>query len=793
MSAANNHNGNIPPAYFRGRVAEENDIELGGLLSKLGYHWPLYACMTLISAGAALGYLWYKQPTYLSSAKIYIKDEKKGGNELEALKELSLINGSKTVENEMEVIKSPLIMEDVISRNHFNIRIFRAGDFLNRELYKDRPIDLQVLSDSAQVGTWDLMVKQTAAHTWTIDATDASKKKHQTLAAHEGQPFDLGKDRFSIQKIMQGDPGKDFRIKIDSISPLAYKKAAEIGTTLVSRDASVMLLTYEDPVPERAADLMNALLNTYNRFTLGDKNQTMVNIIRFISSKLDSLYQDLNVLEVQEEAFKSSRGITEITENAKLALDQAKDADQKLGEANIQWSIYDQAEQYINNPGDSTPFAPVGGSIDPALSTMINHYQELLSNRKKLGMSLQPGSSLMQNLNAQITEDGSAIRKYIAGYRRNAATARDQLRTKVRNMDARIAEIPGYERDYINLKRQQSVKENLYVYLLQKKQESEISLASTIVDNKIIAYAPVPDKPIRPSRPLVFILFITVGFGLVSAYLYIKYLLSTTILTRKEIESLIDAPIVGEISRQPAESGLVKTTLLKEQLYHLRNNLRFMLESTTTSPVILFISSISGEGKTFLSSHLASTLRTGSKQVVMLELDLRNPKLSQSLGMKREPGLSNYLIGSLSEEQILRPVPEQEGLFLISSGPIPPNPIELLEGVRLKKLLEWLKKRFDYIIIDCAPIGFVSDAKSLSAEADIALFVVRYRHTPKSKLAEVVRTMGLSFPRLGVVFNSVRQDEPNKYYSYKYYHNGADKGTQKPFRQLLRQIRQRSL
>jgi capsular exopolysaccharide synthesis family protein len=792
MSAANNHNGTVPPAYFRGRTAEDNDIELGGLLAKLGYHWPLYAGMALISVGASLGYLWYKQPTYLSSAKIYIKDDKKGGNELEALKELSLINSSKTVENEMEVIKSPLIMQDVIARNHFNIRIFRAGDILNRELYKNRPIELQIMGDSSAVGTWDLTLHQTGTHTWNLEATDIHNNKWPAMNITEGQPFSLGKDQFSLQRTAP-DPARDFRIKVDSIGPLAFKKSAEIGTSLVSRDASVMQLTYEDPIPERSADLINALLSTYNKFTLGDKNQTMVNIIRFISSKLDSLYQDLNVLEVQEEAFKSQRGITEITENAKLALEQAKDADQKLGEANIQWSIYDQAEQYINNPGDSTPFAPVGGALDPALSAMINHYQELLSNKKRLGLSLQPGSSLMQNLNAQITEEASTIRKYIDGYRRNAGTARDQLRAKVNSMDTRIAEIPGYERDYINLKRQQSVKENLYVYLLQKKQESEISLASTIVDNKIIAYAPVPDKPIRPSKPLVFILFLAVGMGLVSAYLYIKYLLSTTILTRKEIEAIIDAPIVGEIGRQPEEPGLVKSTVLKEQLYHLRNNLRFMLEGTTAPPVILFISSISGEGKTFLSSHLASTLRTGNKQVVMLELDLRNPKLSQSLGMKREPGLSNYLIGSLTEEQILKPVPEQEGLYLISSGPIPPNPIELLEGSRLKKLLEWLKNRFDYIIIDCAPIGFVSDAKSLSAYTDLALFVVRYRHTPKSKLAEVVPNMGLSFPRLGVVFNSVRQDEPNKYYNYKYYSGGQENGGPKPLRQLLRQIKQRSL
>lgn len=773
------------------------DVELHSLFSKLAFHWPLYIVLVFLSLGGGWIYLWYTQPTYMSSAKIYIKDEKKGSGELDALKELPIFSTSKTVENEMEVIKSPLILEDVILAHHFNIRIFNREGLRRRELYNDAPFTLRMLSDSATVSSLVLDLDRGERGTWTVQGKTPKGRFFAPVQVSWDQPFKMGKDNFCISRNAEFADGKSFRVIIDSILPLAYKKADEIGTALVNHQASVFMMTYEDPVPARAADFLNALIATYNRFTLSDKNQIAANTIRFISGRLDSLRTDLDVLEMEEENFKTQRGITEISENARMALDQVKDADQRLGEANIQWSMYDEAERYVNDTGNSAPFTPVAGAADPALSAMIAHYEELITERKRLALSLQPSSNIVQNLNGQISDAGTTIKNYIAGYRRNAGTARKGLQQKVGSVEARIAQIPGYEREYINIKRQQNVKESLYVYLLQKKEESDISYASTIVDNKIISYAFVPDKPISPSKPLIFILFSAAGVILATAYLYIKYLLNNTVQNRKEIEALINAPVMAEIAKQDViprngHTLLHGRSVLHEQVYNLRNGLRFMLGEVTETPVILFVSSISGEGKTFLSSHLGSALTMGGKKAVLLELDLRNPKLSWSLGMSREPGLTNYLIGALPKEQIIREVPENEHLYVISSGPIPPNPIELIEGARMKELLEWLKKRFDYIIIDTAPVGMVSDAKSLSVYADISLFVVRYRYTPKAKLAEVAENMGQSFRRMGVIFNGITAGAGNGYYSYKYYAYGEQQPPKNPIRHLLKQIKERA-
>ena len=772
----------------------EADKELNDFLNKLVFHWPLYVLVLAICLAAAFIYLRYTKPVYSSSAKIYIKDEKRGGKELDALKELTMVGGNKLVENEMEVIKSPLILKDVIRDNQFHIRYFLVGRLAIYEMYKEGPIELKVISDSAEVGNHFFEIKLIDKK-FNIEYKD-SNKQLVTLKVNPDQPFTIRKDVFKILYNPALNKAEDshFQVKVDSIFQLAFTKSKQLTTNLINKQASVFELTYEDEVPRRAADFLNQLLLAYNNSTLNDKNQIAVNTMDFIEERLQSLGGELSSVEKDVETFKRSRGITEIDESSRMFLEQVKEADQKLNEANIQLSVYDQIENHINNPNLETPFAPMAGISDPSLTSLINRYEEALKEQKRLSLSLQPGSPIIQNVEQQVADTRSTIKNYIAGYKRNATTARNGLQKKVNEIEGLISKVPGYERQFINMKRQQGVKEALYLYLLQKKEESALSYASSIIDNKIIAPAYIPIQPVKPKKIIIFSVFIMAGIILVTAYLYLKGLFNNKVVTKKEIERAVEVPVVAEVfySNETNKAGVRERSVLKEQMLNLRNNIRFLMANVNHAPVLMFTSSISGEGKTFLSAELCSSLTFNNKRVIMIELDLRKPKLSKSLNIDNAVGLTNYLIGSTTLDHVIKPVPGNDRLFIIPSGPIPPNPVELIESDVMRRMFAELKTRFDYVVIDTAPIGLVSDAKSLAPYVDCALFVVRFNYTEKNKLEELSNNIDKNiFKKAGIIFNGIQPDSSYAYHNYGYNSYGYGDENTGGVKVILKQLSRR--
>jgi capsular exopolysaccharide synthesis family protein len=369
------------------------------------------------------------------------------------------------------------------------------------------------------------------------------------------------------------------------------------------------------------------------------------------------------------------------------------------------------------------------------------------------------------------------------------------MQKKVNQIQARIANIPAYEREYINIKRQQGVKENLYLHLLKKKEEAAVSYASNVTDNKVLAPAFIPTKPESPKTALVFAGFMAAGLLLGTIYIYIKYFLNNKVLSKTEIEQAFGVPVMAEIYQDDEENkdlSLHSRSVLLEQIFNLRTNLRFLLNEHTSPATILITSSISGEGKTFMTAHLGNALTVNNKKVILLELDLRKPKLSRSLGMDNQVGVTSYIVESKTIDEIIKKVPGTEGLYLISSGPIPPNPVELIEGNRMKVLMETLKQRFDYILIDTAPIGIVSDAKSLAPFVDCSLFMVRYNFTLKSKMAAVAENAKDGFFRkTGVIFNGIEQDSFYPYYYYDHYSYSEKKQKTNLWLTFFKKIRQR--
>lgn len=764
---------------------KENDVvDIKKVINRLLFHWPLYLVVVILFGLIAAIYLRYTKPVYSSTAKIYIKDEKRGGSQ-NVLEDLGLFNEGKLVENEMEVIRSPLILADVIREKKFNISYYSRGKVTTQELYKAPPLQISILTDSSLVGNYDMDIEMLKDNRIRIAyAPPKEKKKTLTLNTRLGQPFQIRKDKFAINynPELNPDSADEFEIQVDSILPLAYKKSEELVTTLVNRNGSVFELTYDDQMPERCADFLNAVVDAYNRYTLEDKNAITLNTIHFIEGRLDSLRRELGVLERDVETFKKQRGITEIDENSKVILDQAREADQKLNEANIQLSVYDEIERYINSPDQRTPFTPIG-NVDPALTALITQYENAMREKTRLSLTLQPGTPMLQEVEDQITSTRRTIKNYIAGYRRNAQIQKSGVQRKVNEVDARLSQIPTYERQYINIKREQSVKGALYDFLLQRKEESAVAYASNIVDNKVISPAFIPTKPKKPKKIMVYLMFVVTGVVLATIYIRLKYLLNNTLTSKKDIEKITEIPVIAEIYRHAEQQKTRKVvlnerTVLTEQILNLRNNLRFMLSGVQHTPVIMLTSSISGEGKSFISSHLGNALTYNNKRVILLEMDLRKPKLSHSLNISNSTGITNYLVGSASLEQITKKVPGSDNLFILPSGAIPPNPVELIESEKMKQLIATLREQFDFVIIDTSPVGMVSDAKSLSAYIDCSLFVTRFNYTPCQKFKELIADIDKSvFKRMGIIFNGVDLESSYGYYTYGNSNYGYGYGT----------------
>ena len=780
----------------------DNDhIDIGDAISKILYHWPLYVLVILLSVISAYLYLRYTKPVYLSTAKIFIQEER-GGGKSGALADLSVI-GNKVVEDEMEVIRSPLILESVIRDRGFNIRYYLKGKVVNKELYENAPVTVKILTDSAKVGSYNIHVILLSTQQAQVSYPDlAAVNKLRTITVNFSQPFTISKDHFSLQYNVGNNlnQDKDFEIKIDSILPLVYSKSSEIKTSMVNMAGSVFELSYQDEIAKRTADFLNAVLSAYNEYTLNDKNQITLNTIRFIDGRLASLGEELNVLEHNVESFKKSRGIIEIGESSKLVLDQAREADQRLSQANIQLAVYDDIEKYLGSNNPAMPFTPVYGNLDQPLANMISRYEDALREKSRLALSVQPGNPLMEEVESQIESNRNTIKNYMTRYRKNAVTEKAGIQQRVNQVEGEINKIPTYEREFINIQRQQSVKENLYNFLLQRKEESAVLYASNIVDNKIISPAYIPSEPVKPKPFISYFVFILGGIVLTTIYIRLKYLLNNKITSKKGIEKMTGIPVIAEVYQneivKDKKLNLSERSILTEQILNLRNNLRFLLTGVGHSPVILFTSSISGEGKTFISSHLGNALTYNDKQTILLELDLRKPKLSQSLGINNATGISNYLAGNESLERIIKKVDYTERLFIIPSGPIPPNPVELLESNKMKELFEILRQRFDYIIIDTSPLGMVSDAKSLASFVDSALFVVRYNYTPAGKFKELEADIDRNiFKKAGIVFNGVDLQSSygySRYGSSKYgYGYGAGMRKQNMLTSFVRGIKQR--
>ncbi len=760
-------------SYVPYQVLDSDNINLRAVLFRYLRNWYWFVLSMGIMAGAAYMYLRYQPASYKSQASVLIKDEKKGIDQDNILKELEIFAPKKVVENEIEILKSYTLMDRVASKLDLNVSYFYDTPYGKRETYGKVPIRLLVERAAPALYTDFLSV--------TFPTSRTVKINGQIYPVNASIQTPYGRLRVFVRGSIRSN-SEPLYVKVEQQTEIVNDLLKTLKAEPTGKASTVIVLSLETAVPAKGEAILDQLIEVYNEAAVMDKNLVAANTLNFIEERLKLISGELATVEKGVEVYKSAQGITDLSTQAQGFLETVQQNDAQLSQVNIQLGALKDLEEYINKqPGNRGGTPATLGLSDPTLLALIDNVTKLEAQREQLSRTTPEQNPIFQTLDGQIRSAKASIAENVATMKSMLTTAQRQYMATNNKMERVIRTIPSKERALMDITRQQAIKNELYTYLLQKREETAVSFASTISDSRTIDVARSDIKPVKPNKQMIFLLFAFVGLMIPVGVIAGRDSLNNRIMRRLDVEESTHVPILGEVvkKRQPEAIVVVSRSqsIIAEQIRTLRTNLQFLRDSPEGSQVLLFTSSISGEGKSFVSLNLGASLALVGRRTVILEMDLRKPRLRHSLGFTWEgTGISNYLIGEATLDDILQPVPGNENYFLIPSGPLPPNPAELLSGHRLEKLISELRERFDYIVIDAPPIGLVTDAQLMAPYADATLYMVRHDVTPKNHL-KMVETLFQEkrFNRLHIVLNAVGDGE-SEYYSYGYKGNGYNYG-----------------
>ena len=551
-----------------------------------------------------------------------------------------------------------------------------------------------------------------------------------------------------------------------------YCNSLSIAPT--SKTTSVAVISLKNSSLQRGQDFINQLLEMYNRNTNNDKNEIAQKTAEFIDERIGIISKELGSTEANLETFKRDAGITDLTSEAQIALAGNAEYEKKSVENRTQISLVNDLRKYLR--GNEYEVLPSNvGLQDAALIGAIERYNEMLMERKRLLRTSTENNPTIVNLDTSIRAMKANVQATLEGTLQGLMITKESLDREASRYSRRISNAPGQERAYVSIARQQEIKAGLYLMLLQKREENAIALAATANNAKIIDEAIADDTPVSPKGKMIYLIALVLGIGIPVGIIYLIELTKFKIEGRADVEKLTSVPVVGDIpltDEKNDKNGSIavfenKNNLMSETFRNIRTNLQFMLDND--QKVILVTSTVSGEGKSFVSSNLAISLSLLGKKVVIVGLDIRKPGLNKVFQLSnKERGITQYLSNPETDlMELVQPSDVNKNLFILPGGTVPPNPTELLARNGLDRAIETLKKNFDYVILDTAPIGMVTDTLLIGRVADLSVYVCRADYTHK---AEYTLINELSFekklPNLCTVINGV--DLKKRKYGYYY-------------------------
>lgn len=717
---------------------EEQEIDLVALLFKYLFYWRWFVASILICCIATYLFLRYQTPVYNISSSVLIKEEDKrsgsGNNPLAAIQDLGMFSMTNNFDNEVEILKSRTLIKKVVNDLNLYVRVAEKRAFgYAMPLYKNSPVRIYMTPEEADKLEEPIKLDLTFTKTGklSVKAEYVQDKEEQEIE----QAFD----------------------QLPAVLP-----------------TPVGVLSFT-----RGVDFVNRLVAFYNQDANDEKNEVAQKTAEFIEERIGIINHELGTAESELADFKQRSGLTDLTSDARLALQESSKYEQQRTENATQISLVQFLRTYINDPVNKEEVIPANvGLQDQNLTRVIEQYNTMIIERKRLLRTSSENNPAVINMNTGVEAMRRNVETTVNSVLRGLQIAQKDIERQASKFESRISDAPKQEKEFMTISRQQEIKATLYIMLLQKREENAITLAATANNGRIVE-EPLPGKdPVAPKKLVFLLAAFVVGLFIPVGIIFVVELLKYKIENRGDVEQLTNVPILGELplcGHKSSDKGAIvvrenKNDMMEETFRGLRTNLLFMLRKD--QKVILFSSTQPGEGKSFVTGNLAVSLAYLGKKVVVVGMDIRKPGLNKVFDLsKRQEGISNYLMDPEDKDlfDLVQPSGISPNLDILLGGTIPPNPTELVARDTLEKAIEQLKSRYDYVLLDTAPIGMVTDTAIISRVADMCVYVSRADVTPKAAFCYInVLRDEHKFDKLAVVINGIDLSKRKNTYGYGY-------------------------
>ena len=789
-------NKNLQTSPVQAEQPEKSAFDFQTIYTMLVLNWKWFVLSVILCLGCGAIYLRYKTPTFQAQAKMLIKDDESnnratGKSTLLTASNLGFMTNSAGIDNEMEILTSLSIAQQAVRDLKLYTTYKAKGKIKDQLMYKTEPVFVDLDPGHLEKLIYPIQL------VITRDGNEYKVKGQYTASAFE----ETEKTVYEIEKTLNGLPARistrvgtitlnansqvapmaaGATIKVTIVAPkyMAMKYVNALSVSPASKPTTIAQMVLTDEIPQRAVDYLRQLTVCYNRQANEDKNEIAVRTEEFINGRLEKINAELGSTEGSLEAYKKRNNMVELKMNAAQAVQNQDIFSQKLAEANTQVALLQSISQYMNDPANQYQTLPSNvGLTDQSATQLINKYNDIVLTRNRLLRSASESSPTVTPLTAQLDDLSASIRRAIAQAQKNMATQRQSVAEQYSKYVGQTSATPEQERILTQIGRQQDVKSGLYLMLLQKREENSISLAATADKGKLIDDPQYSGK-VSPRGSIIMLLALVLGFLIPGGILYIINFLKFRIEGHDDVEKLTKLPILADIAvageGTKTKGDIVvhenKNNQMEEVFRSLRTNLQFIMSKD--QKVILFTSSLSGEGKTFTAANLAVSFALLDKKVVLVGLDIRKPRLAELFEIKdHHHGITNLLsMANPSAEDVEKQILNSnvnDNLDILMAGPIPPNPTELIARPTLEMVINSLKEKYDYVLIDSAPVGLVTDTLQIGRVADATIILCRADYTPKDSfnyINDLARDNKL--PHMTIAINGI--DMSKKKYGYYY-------------------------
>ncbi|OGX90246.1 hypothetical protein BEN49_07205 [Hymenobacter coccineus] len=742
------------------------------VLSKYMRYWYLFLLGLILSLAGAFLFIRYTAPQYSISALLMIKDKKDNNAPVknERFSDFNDVNVSKNIDNEIIILKSTSLMQKALSELSLDASYYVKGRVRNQEVAQSElPFKLIISNLDSTAFDKTIIIYLKSGNSFELEE-DNQKATYQF-----GQLIHKKYGAFTVVASSDKLPAlttKPIIVKFHDIRKLANEYSRKLAVSMVNKQSSVLSMNLVDAVPEKGKDILNKLIEVYDKEAMNDKNSVASNTIAFIDERLKYLGAEVSNVEKKVEEFKQKNQVADVTSQINQSLEEASVYNKQVSEYSIQIAMLESIESYIDQAANQQQLIPGTLNIqDATLSGLIAKFNELQLDRERMLRTAQASNPVVESMTEQINNLRVNIVKNIENVKNGLLASRRSSQAKSGQFGAKMQQVPTIERGLETISRQQDLKRALYLYLLQKREEAALSLAATVSNSHVVDPATAGDDPISPQKPAVVLIALVLGLGLPFAFVQIKDMMNDKVQLRRDVEWNVNAPILGELvhnkSRETVAISKDNRSPLAEMFRLIRANFQFATVGKTNK-IILVTSSMSGEGKSFFSLNICSSLVLANKKVLLINMDLRklNNSASNSISNK---GVTDYLVSNtISVDDIVQESLDVPGLYVINSGLLPSNPAELMMSDRVPQMLNVLRESFDHIIIDSAPVGQVSDVFALAPYIDATIYLVRYDFTYKSQL-DIINKIAADnkLSRIMLVLNDAKKNNSQSYgYGY---------------------------